>query len=135
MKTKLLITTLIIVLNTQLNARMVDPTKPPKILAPLITVETEVLKLRSIKIDSVFGQHWANINGVEVYLNGMYADAKVIFIDANTVHLKGPKGNEIILKLWEKNIKYNKDIEIGDIIYPDIKKSVRTTKGYWNAKD
>ena len=79
-----------------------DPTKPPAKEAPKKTVETEILRVKAIKVDSK-GNHSATINDEVVLVGQWYADAKVIKIEKNLVTLRGPKGEIIKLKLYRNN--------------------------------
>ena len=77
-------------------ANMQDPTKPPLKTAPKKTIESEVLRLKMVKMDKINGKHTANINGVVVRVGGIYADAKVIKIEFNSVELKGPDRKSVV---------------------------------------
>ena len=105
-----------------IGAKMRDPTKPPLKLAPKKSVENEVFRLNLVKL-SQNGKHVATINGENVYEGGMYADAKVVKIEANKVTLIGPKGEQIVLKLVKRHIRDNQKDEFSEETFPDIKVS------------
>ncbi len=106
---------------TNIYAEIADPTKPPKKIAARITVETEPLKLKMIRLDNKNGKHTANINGEIVKLGGIYADAKVVNITEEYVELKGPKGEKILLKLFKRKHKFMDGSTIDEEIFEDIK--------------
>ncbi|NQY42146.1 MAG: hypothetical protein HRT87_02230 [Legionellales bacterium] len=109
-----------------LHAEMADPTKPPKKLAPKVTVETEPLRLKMIRLDNKNGKHTANINGEIVKIGGVYADAKVVDITDEYVELQGPKGEKIILKLLRRKHKSDSGDLVNDEIFEDVKNPIKT---------
>lgn len=103
------------------NALLHDPTRPPSREETNVTLETEKLKLFLIKIDEK-GNYTANINGIFVEKGDLYADGRIDYIDNFKVILVGPMGRKLELKLINEESKYPIHENIGEIVYPDIKK-------------